>query len=76
MAVWEQLEACRKLGYLGNAPRGERPASESDAKKGREAAGQALALAATLPLNSLREVPGFHRRSIRQKTPRRRLALT
>jgi hypothetical protein len=39
--------------------RGERPASEADAKKGRESAGQTHAHAATFPFNSLRTAPVF-----------------
>ena len=42
-----------------NATRGERPASEADAKKGRESAGQTHAHAATFPFNSLRTAPVF-----------------
>ena len=43
---------------LGHAC-GERPASEADAKKGRESAGQTHAHAATFPFNSLRTAPVF-----------------
>ena len=43
---------------LGHAC-GERPASEADAKKGRESAGQTHDHAATFPFNSLRTAPVF-----------------